>query len=187
MTQQELLDAIKAIPTKVMNLATWKKALIAGSVVILILGGTHFGAYYAGTKVCKSTAPPTITQTKPTSTVINKPREKNIVCGEEIKVEPIIDKKYKLQLKMYDNCKTTIAYYQVDVHCPIIKNDFGFGPGFLIVYDNTYKKLTPLLGGAVSYTRWFGNFGLNPQVRAYGAMDKSMFAGGADLMFHYKW
>jgi hypothetical protein len=186
MTKQEFLDAFKAIPTKLASMATWKKVLIIGSICIVILGVNDLGFYCLGTKTCKPTAP---TEIKPSE----KPKEKTTIIIKDPKYNDPID----LSAKMINNKKIevtakthyvqTIKNFDLIFSCPTLKNQIGFGLGLLFTYDNLNKKFTPLVGANISYTHWWGNFGFGPQVRAYGAIDKSMYSAGIDAVINYRW
>jgi len=194
MTVKELVEKIqttfKALPEKVSSLATWKKALIIGCACLIFLGANDLGFYMLGTKTCKQTAP---TEIKPSerpkekTTLIVKPKEKAVQCGDRIELTAAMENNKKIKVTGKDQCKMTVKYFDLDYHCPLIKNQLSFGLGFIGVYDNIGKKFTPLIGGIAGYTRWFGNVGFGPQIKAYGAIDKSMYSAGADLVVNYRW
>lgn len=188
MTTQEFLDSIKAIPAKITALAPWKKYLIGGSVVVIILAGTHIGAYVAGTKSLKPYQPPTITLTTPKPTTdMNEDNPLAYMCGNKIDISTKMVNDKKLMILAEDECKKTTAYYALNYNCKPLKNQLGFGIGALFVYDNIGKKFTPLVGASLQYTRWWGNFGFGPQLRGYGAIDKSMYSVGLDAVINYRW
>lgn len=187
------------------TMSTWKKVLISIVVVLAILTGytlgVYFKGYHDGLAQCKPTKP---VELKPS----DHPKEhteyyKNIVvtskkkktstkvdpkiCGEKMIISAKYNGKDKIEVVSKDNCKSTTKYFDFVYQCPLVRNQIGLGLGSIFVYDNAHSKFTPLVGGAIKYTRWWGNFGLSPQVGGYGAIDKTMFAASAHLFFDYKW
>jgi hypothetical protein len=166
---------------------TYKKVLIIASIFIVthvLVGG---GFYFLGTKTCKPDSTVVITPGKPDPhTDINKPIDKNSICGKEITAIPSFESEKKLKLIMKDNCKTTTAYYDVNFNCPVKKHEIGFGPSVLFVYDNTTAKFTTLFGGKLEYTRFFGDIGLGGAVGGYSGLGKSAYAGSIDLMAKFR-
>lgn len=172
---------------KVKNMATWKKALIIVAILILTHGAMGLGMYIVGTNTCKPEGSGEVTPGKPKPhTDINKPVDKNSVCGTEIQLslEKVGETKFKNTGK--DKCKTTVAYFDFDYKCPSPLWSIGIGPGFLIGYTTEDKKVYPMIGGTINFQRHWGNLSIGPAVHIYGAIDKSMFAAGADLMFELR-
>jgi hypothetical protein len=162
---------------------TYKKVLIKVAVLIVTHAAIGGGLYILGTKTCKPDGTTTITPGKPSPhTVINKPTDKNSICGKEITVTPTLESEKKLKLVMKDNCKTTTAYYDLNYTCPIKRHEIGFGPSALFVYDNTVSKFTVLFGGKLEYTHFWGNLGLGGVIGGYSGLGKSAYAGSIDLM-----
>jgi hypothetical protein len=187
MTTQEFLDAIKAMPAKVAALAPWKKYLIGGSIVIVILAGTHIGAYVAGTKSLKPYQPPTITLTTPKPTTdMNEDNPLAYMCGNKIDISTKMVNDKKLMIIAEDECKKTTAYYALAYNCPALKWSISIAPGFMIGYDMEGKKVYPMIGGGLGFQRHWGNLSLGPEILVYSMIDKSHFSIGANLKFEYR-
>jgi len=166
----------------------WKKYLIVGSCFlgILILSniGTGLSCYCKGTKTCKAEAPK-LTPIKST-TIINKPKDKNSVCGNEIFISTNMVTDKKLQIIAADQCKKTTAFYSLDSSCPVKKHQIGIGPSLLFVYDNEAAKFSYLIGGKFGYTHFWGNIGFGGQLGLYSSLDKAVYAGSIDAMITYR-
>lgn len=172
---------------KVKTMATWKKALIIVAILLITHGGVGLGLYIIGTKTCEPEGKPDITPGKPIPhTTIYKPVEKNSVCGKVIDIAVTMETEKKLKVIAKDTCKITTAFFNIDFNCPTKSHNIGFGPSVLFVYDNTGRRFMPLIGGKVSYTHFWGAFGLGGAVSGYGAFDKTAYAAGIDLMLNYR-
>jgi hypothetical protein len=167
----------------------WKKYLIVGGcflgLLIISNVGTGISCYCKGTKTCKAEAPK-LTPIKST-TIINKPKDKNSVCGNEIFISTNMVTDKKLQIIAADQCKKTTAFYSLDSSCPVKKHQIGIGPSLLFVYDNEAAKFSYLIGGTLSYTHYWGNFGLQPQLHGYYGLGGTAYAGSIDLLLNYRW
>ena len=86
-----------------------------------------------------------------------------------------------------DPCKSATKSFKISMPMKEYNNAIGFGPSFLVMYDNPTKKLLPLYGGKISYSRYWRNIGFGPVVGFYGSSDKNMFAFSADVMLYYRW
>jgi hypothetical protein len=177
------------VPSTTNTSIGYKKIIAIVIVCLLWTGGIGIGCYIWGWKShSPSSSSPSIDPIPPAPvTTINKPYDKNSVCGKEIKVKPSIDKNYKVRLEMYDNCKNTIAWYQVNVSCPEFKHQLGLGPGVLFYYSNELKKFSLMVGGKAQYLHYWGHFGLGPDVGYYQSLDKNMYAAQVDILFNYRW
>jgi hypothetical protein len=112
---------------------------------------------------------------------------KDNVPGGPIKVTGKVVGKNKIKVTGENTLTKTTQDYKVKIDLSAINNDIGVGLGLLVVYDNIGKKLTPLYGGVAQYSKYWGMFGITPQLGAYGTNKKEMYAVNVNIMAHYRW
>jgi hypothetical protein len=176
---------------KLTSMAKWKKILIIISVVIIVLGGYGAGMYVLGVKSCSHIAGPDVKKDdKKDVSHVNKPYDKNSVCGTKIDMTASIDK-YSgntLRLKMFgkDSCKDTTSYFDINWTCPNLKWSVSLGLGLLVSYDSTGKKIYPQVGGLIGFQRHWSNLSLGPEIAVYSTLDKGMYSMAANMKFEYR-
>jgi hypothetical protein len=185
------------LKTKLSSLTTIQKGITSAIIIVILLGGAGTGLYFWGykngleqAKLDAITPIELAIALTPLGYFNWTDQATSVVkdCGKvKLTVGLYKDSKTKIEAKAFNKCFEAAEYYTITPHCAYTNHSLGIGPSFMLIYDNDLKKLHWLIGGALEYTHWWGNFGFGPELEMFGALNKTMFAAKLNAKLNYRW